>query len=101
MKSVLRLIATVHGLMAVLFACAAVILIVIAARVGWAAVATGLDRAAPQGVIEAQGLLAAAVVALQIGQTIAEAEAIRRSQGSAATRVRRFLLRFLGGVAVP
>src|SRR6266576_244933 len=100
MKSVLRLIATVHGLMAVFFACAAVILIVIAARVGWAAVATGLDRAAAQGVIEAVGLLAAAVVALQIAQTIAEEEVIRGSQVSAPTRVRRFLSRFLVVVAV-
>ena len=100
MKSVLRLISTVHGLMAVLFACAAVILIVIAARVGWAAVATGLDRGAAQGVIEAVGLLAAAVVALQIAQTIAEEEVIRGSQVSAPTRVRRFLSRFLVVVAV-
>jgi uncharacterized membrane protein len=33
MKIVLRLISTVHGLMAVLFACAGLVLIVIAARI--------------------------------------------------------------------
>src|SRR5438105_14203999 len=100
MKTVLRLISTVHGLVAVLFACAAVILIVIAARVGWAAVATGLDRVAAQGIIEAVGLLAAAVVALQISQTITEEVVIRDSNISAPTRVRRFLSRFLVVVVV-
>jgi hypothetical protein len=100
MKTVLRLISTVHGLMAILFACAALILIVIAARVGWAAVVAGLDRAAAQGVIEAVGLLAAAVVALQIAQTITEEEVIRDSHISAPTRVRRFLSRFLVVVVV-
>jgi hypothetical protein len=100
MKTVLRLIATIHGLMALLFACAAFTLIVIATRVGWAAVVAGLDRAAAQGVIEAIGLLAAAVVALQIAQTITEEEVIRDSHISAPTRVRRFLSRFLMVVVV-
>ena len=100
MKIVLRVISTIHALMAILFACAALILIVIAARVGWAAVFTGLDRAAAQGVIEAVGLLAAAVVALQIAQTITEEEVIRDSHVSAPTRVRRYLSRFLVVVVV-
>ena len=81
--------------MAALFACAAAILVVIAARVGWTAFTSGLDRAAAQGVIEAVGLLAAAVVALQIAQTIVEEEVIRDAHISAPTRVRRFLSRFL------
>jgi hypothetical protein len=100
MKFVLRVMSTVHGLMAILFACAALVLIVISARVGWAAIAGGLDRAAAQGVIEAVGLLAAAVVALQIAQTITEEEVIRDSHVSAPTRVRRFLSRFLVVVVV-
>jgi len=95
MKTILRLISTVHGFMAVLFGCAALTLVAIAARVGAAAVADGLDRVAAQGVIEAVGLLAAAVVALQIAQTITEEEVIRDSHISAPTRVRRFLSRFL------
>jgi hypothetical protein len=100
MKIVLRLISTVHGLMAVLFACAGLVLIVIAARIGWSVVVAGLDRAAAQGIIEAIGLLAAAVVALQIAQTITEEEVIRDAQISAPTRVRRFLSRFLVVVVV-
>ncbi len=100
MKTVLRVISTVHGLMAALFACAAVILIAIAGRVGWTALTSELDRAAAQGVIEAVGLLAAAVVALQIAQTITEEEVIRDAHISAPTRVRRFLSRFLVVVIV-
>ena len=100
MKTVLRLISTIHGLMAILFACAALALIVIAARVAWVALLSELDRSAAQGVIEAVGLLAAAVVALQIAQTIMEEEVIRDAQISAPTRVRRFLSRFLVVVVV-
>ena len=96
MKPILRLFSTAHALMALLFACAALLLIAIAARIGWVAVSAGLDRAAAQGIIEAVGLLAAAVVALQIAQTITEEEVIRDSNISAPTRVRRFLSRFLG-----
>ena len=100
MKILLRLFATVHGLMALLFACAALVLIAIAGRIGWAALAGGLDRAAAQGIIEAVGLLAAAVVALQIAQTITEEEVIRDAHISGPTRVRRFLSRFMVVVAV-
>ena len=96
MKSVLRVISTVHALMALLFGCAALALIVIAVRVGIAALAgNSLDQAAAQGVIEAVGLLAAGVVALQIAQTVTEEEVVRDSHVSAPTRVRRFLSRFL------
>ena len=84
----------VHGLMALLFACAALMLVVIAARTGWLAFAGGLDQAAAQAIIEAVGLLTAAVVALQIAETIAEEEVIRNADISAPTRVRRFVSRF-------
>ena len=100
MKSVLRLFGVIHGFMAFLFACAALVLIVIAARTGWLAVAAGLDQAAAQTIIEAIGLLAAAVVALQIAQTIAEEEVMRDADISAPTRVRRFLSRFFVVVVV-
>ena len=94
MKTPMRLFRIVHVLMAFLFACAALILIAIAARMGWVAVIEGLDRAAVQEIIEAVGLLAAAVVALQIAETIVEGEVIRDADISAPTRVRRFLSRF-------
>jgi len=94
MKAVLGVIAAIHGFMAVLFGCASLALIFIAIRVAAAALSGEFDRSAAQGVIEAVGLLAAAVVALQIAQTIAEEEVIRESHVSAPTRVRRFLSRF-------
>ena len=95
MKIVLTVFAVVQGLMAALFAIAALVLMAAAGRVAWEAVAAGLDMGAAQEVIDAIGLLAAAVVALQIAQTIAEEEVIRAVHVSAPTRVRRFLSRFL------
>ena len=86
--------------MAALFACAALMLIAIATKEAWIAFATGLDHAAAQQIIEAIGLLAAAVVALQIAQTITEEEVVRDSHISGPTRVRRFLSRFLVVVVV-
>lgn len=100
MKILLRLFATVHGLMALMFACAALVLIGIAGHIGWGALTGNLDRAAAQGIIEAVGLLAAAVVALQIAQTITEEEVIRDAHISGPTRIRRFLSRFLVVVVV-
>jgi hypothetical protein len=100
MKALLRAFSILHGLMAVLFACAALMLIVIAAKAGLLAFAGALDRNAAQQVIEAVGLLAAAVVALQIAQTIAEEEVVREAHVSGPTRVRRFLSRFLVVVVV-
>ena len=86
--------------MAFLFACAALLLIAIAARMGWQTAAAGFDQAAAQGIIEAVGLVAAAVVALQIAETIVEEEVIRDADISAPTRVRRFLSRFFVVVIV-
>jgi hypothetical protein len=95
LKAVLTAFGLVQGVMAVLFGAAALLLTFAAARTGWLAIAAGLDDEAAQQVIEAVGLLAAAVVALQIAQTIAEEEVIREAHVSAPTRVRRFLSRFL------
>ena len=81
--------------MALFFACAALMLIIIAAKVGWLAFADGQDSNAAQRIIEAVGLLAAGVVALQIAQTIAEEEVVRDAHISGPTRLRRFLSRFL------
>lgn len=100
MKALLHLFRVVHGLMAFLFACAALMLITIATRMGWVAFIGGLDPAAAQAIIEAVGLLAAAVVALQIAETIFEEEVIRDADVSAPTRVRRFLSRFFVVIVV-
>ena len=100
MKALTRLFRVVHGLMALLFACAALMLIVIASGMGWTAFVGSMDGAAAQAIIEAVGLLAAAVVALQIAETIFEEEVVRDADISAPTRVRRFLSRFFVVVMV-
>ena len=94
-KTLLRLFSAVHALIAGLFVCASLMLIAIAARVGWRSLETGFDAGAAQGIIEAIGLIAVAIVALQIAQTIVEEEVIREAQVSAPTRVRRYLSRFM------
>ena len=91
----MRVFSVLHAVMAVLFACAALVLIVLAVHMAWLGVAAGLGEAAAQKVIEAIGYLAAAVVALQIAQTVSEEEVIREAHVSGPTRVRRFLSRFL------
>lgn len=101
MKSLLRLFPIVHGVMAVLFALASIALTIVATRVGIdAVIGGGLDKQAAQEIIEAVGLLAAAVVALQIAQTVAEEEIIRDTDISGPTRVRRFLSRFFVVIVV-
>ncbi len=100
MKLVTTAFRLVHIVMALLFAAAAIILTLIAAQSGWAAIGGGFDRNAAQQLIEAVGLLAAAVVALQISETITEEEVIRDGDISAPTRVRRFLSRFFVVVIV-
>jgi hypothetical protein len=100
MKAFLTLVQWVHKLSALLFVLASVSLIGIAARTGGAALLEGLNEQAGLAIIEAVGLLAAAVVALQIAQTIVEEEVIRNMHVSAPTRVRRFLSRFFVVVIV-
>ncbi|NDZ12381.1 hypothetical protein C7T35_07275 [Variovorax sp. WS11] len=100
MKWLLRVFSGIHAFMALLFACAALMLIAVSARIGWSAFAQGLDRAAAEVIIEAVGLLAAAVVALQVAQTITEEEVVRDAHIGAPTRVRRFLSRFMVVIVV-
>ena len=100
MKLLTTAFSVAHGVMALLFAAAALMLTIVAARMGAAALMNGIDVEAAQAVIEAVGLLAAAVVALQIAQTITEEEVIRDVHISAPTRVRRFLSRFFVVVVV-
>ncbi|WP_394781669.1 hypothetical protein [Undibacterium sp.] len=94
MKIIMRLFSAVHGVMALLFAGAALMLIAVAARLGFSAFQDGLNLAGAQILIEAIGILAAAVVALQIAETIVEEEVVRDADISAPTRVRRYLSRF-------
>ncbi|KIQ29273.1 membrane protein [Variovorax paradoxus] len=100
MKVIHSLYAAIHALMALAFAIASLVLVVIAARAGWGAVMHGLDLPAAEAIIEAVGLLAAGVVALQISQTVLEEEVVRDAHIGAPTRVRRFLSRFMVVIVV-
>jgi hypothetical protein len=100
MKWLRRSIRALHGFIALLFTVAALMLLVVATRIGAQVIAAGLDPAAAQAIIDALGYLAAAVVALQIAQTVAEEEVVRDAHISSPTRVRRFLSRFLVVVVV-
>jgi hypothetical protein len=100
MKLLTLIFSVAHAFMAVLFACAAIMLIVIASKEAGLALLGGLGHAAAQKVIESVGILAVAVVALQISHTIAEEEVVRDVHISGPTRVRRFLSRFMVVIVV-
>jgi hypothetical protein len=100
MKGLLAVFRGLHALLSLLFAAAAVSLIVVGTRKAWHAFSGDVDTAIAQAVIEAMGVLAAAVVALQISETIMEEEVIRHADISAPTRVRRFLSRFFVVIVV-
>ena len=90
---------TAHAVMAALFVAISFGLMIMAAMTGWKAVGVAPAEGA-ESAIEAIGLLAIAVVSLQISQTITEEEVIRDAHISAPTRVRRYLSRFMVVVVV-
>ena len=101
MKTVTRLLSILHGAVALCFAAAGILLIAPAARLLWKAVGTGSGNPESAGfVIEGIGLLAIALVALEITQTVVEEEIVREANISAPTRVRRYISRFLAVVVV-
>ena len=100
MKLILRVFGAAHAVLAAIFAALAVLLTVVAVRTIWQAIGEGLDDTTAVTFIEALGVVAVAVVALQIAQTIAEEEVVREAHVSAPTRVRRFLSRFVVVIAV-
>lgn len=100
MKVIHSLFTALHALMALLFALVSVALLWIAIAKGWGALVNGLGAEATLHMVEAMGVLAAAVVALQISQTVMEEEVMRDASIAGPTRVRRFLSRFLVVVVV-
>jgi hypothetical protein len=88
-----------HAALAVLFVLLSILLTWLGIQTGWSAVGADASDSAEQA-IEAIGLLAIAVVSLQISQTITEEEVIRDAHISAPTRVRRYLSRFMVVVVV-
>jgi len=98
MRFVTPLFNVVYGAIAGVFFVASVAMAGMAVWQLWEAVAAGGDRAIVQraaGAIEGIGLLAVALMALEISQTVIEEEILRRVHVSAPTRVRRYIARFL------
>lgn len=98
MRWLIRLFAIIYSAVALIFATAAVVLVGLAVETLWHALHDSRHRV-PE-VIESIGILAVALVALEIAQTVVEEEVVRRAQISAPTRVRRYLSRFLVVVVV-
>lgn len=103
MKAVLPLFTLAYAAVALLFGMAAVLLMGFAILALWGAMVGGegqdvASRAATA--IESIGLLAVALVAIEMAQTVTEEEVVRRVHVSAPTRVRRYLSRFLVVVVV-
>jgi hypothetical protein len=99
LKLLKLLFSIAHGVLALLFVVLSFLLTWYAAKTTWSAI--GVDVAAnSEQAIEAIGLLAIAVVSLQIAQTITEEEVVRDAHISAPTRVRRYLSRFMVVVVV-
>lgn len=97
MQWVIRLLALIYSAVALVFAGAAIALIWRAIHALWEAASGPGDVS---GIIDSIGILAIALVALEIAQTVVEEEVIRRAQVSAPTRVRRYLSRFLVVIVV-
>ena len=103
MKAILPIFTVAYGLVSLLFGLAAFVLMGFGAAELWDAVVT--ERGEPvgdrvAGAIESIGLMAVALVSLEMAQTVMEEEVVRRVHVSAPTRVRRYLSRFLVVVVV-
>ncbi len=92
-----------YAIVAGLFGLAAVVLMGFALVELWTAVTPGGGQnlsARSAAAIESIGMVAVALVALEMSQTVIEEEVVRRVHVSAPTRVRRYLSRFLVVVVV-
>ncbi|MGQ0537414.1 MAG: hypothetical protein ACT4R6_00585 [Gemmatimonadaceae bacterium] len=102
MKRLLAVYTVLYAILATLFAVVAIALILLATQQLWGALtaATGGPPTRLDRIVEGFGLIAVALVALEMSQTVIEEEILRRADVSAPTRVRRFLSRFLVVVVV-
>src|SRR3954468_2776058 len=78
-----RITAWIHGFIAGMLTVAAAMLLITPGHTFWEALLEGMSEEASLTVIEAIGLIAVAIVSLQIAQTIAEEEVIREAHVSA------------------
>jgi hypothetical protein len=98
LKLIQRAYQFTYSTISVVFALAALLLIVFAGVEIWYSVEPDSTRGLEQrftSVLESIGLLTIAVAALELSQTILEEEVLRESPIGAPTRARRFLSRFM------
>src|SRR5678815_1709479 len=103
MKALLPLFTIAYATVAFLFAAAALGLMGFAIMELWDAVDPREGQALAvraATAIESIGLMAVALVSLEMAQTVMEEEVVRRVHVSAPTRVRRYLSRFLVVIVV-
>jgi hypothetical protein len=98
MKIIRTIFAIGYSIIALLFFCCAVALIIFGVFELWEGVNPAADltlRERFNSILESIGLLTIAVAALELGQTVLEEEVLRETHVSTPTRVRRFLSRFM------
>jgi len=98
MNFLLRLFTAGHFVISLLFLAGAIALIGLAASHMWQGIQLFDELPVTQrlnAVLESIAMLAVAVAALELGQTLLEEEVQRGTQMSTPTRVRRFLSRFM------
>lgn len=103
MKLTRAVFVVAYGGVALLFLGCGVALIGFAAVELWEAIHPASDLPVVErfsSVVDSIGVLAIAVVALELGQTVIEEEILREANVSGPTRVRRFLSRFLVVVVI-
>lgn len=103
MKALIPLFTFGYAVVAVLFAVAAIVVTGFAVMELWEAIFPWQDaalRVRAASAIDSIGMLAVALVALEMAQTVSEEEVVRRVHVSTPTRVRRYLSRFLVVVVV-
>lgn len=103
MKSLIPIFTYAYAAVAALFGLAAVLLLLFALMELWSALFTDtFDSVGPRAAlaIESIGLVAVALMAIEMAQTVIEEEVVRRAHVSAPTRVRRYVSRFLVVVVV-
>jgi hypothetical protein len=103
MRGILPLFTLAYGVISLMFGLAALTLTAFAVVELWQAVVVTEDRSLglrAAAALEAIGMLAVALMALEMAQTVMEEEVVRRVHVSAPTRVRRYVSRFLVVVVV-
>jgi hypothetical protein len=103
MKRLITVLTLGYAAVAALFGVAAFVLLLFALMELWGALVNDhFDTVGPRAAraIESIGLVAVALMALEMAQTVVEEEILRRVHVSAPTRVRRYVSRFLVVVVV-